>query len=121
MLLGAVTDDDLKAIVNKLVSMAKAGNLAAMKEVRDRTLGKPLAAVAIDVGVACDSCPARMSPEERQAKLDDLAEALGLDAADSGTEIRQVQRELLNEPDYLEFQRQRALETDAGPVGQSGG
>ena len=41
VLLDAVSDDDLQAIVTKLVEMAKGGDLRAMKEVLDRTLGKP--------------------------------------------------------------------------------
>ncbi len=48
-LLDAVTDDDVRAIVAKLVEMAKGGDLRAMKEVLDRTLGKSLAAVSLDV------------------------------------------------------------------------
>jgi len=41
MLYAAVTDDDMTAIVAKLVAMAKEGNLAAIREVLDRTTGKP--------------------------------------------------------------------------------
>jgi hypothetical protein len=41
-----VTDDDLCAVIDKLVEMAKEGNLAAIRELLDRTLGRPLAAVA---------------------------------------------------------------------------
>ena len=56
-----------------------------------------------------------MTPEERRAKLADLAKRLGVeDALDAGSDMRQAQQELLNEPDYLEFQRQRALDADAG-------
>ncbi|MCH8044942.1 MAG: hypothetical protein IID44_14625 [Planctomycetes bacterium] len=56
-----------------------------------------------------------MTPEERRAKLADLAKRLGVeDALDAGSEIRQAHQELLSEPDYLEFQRQRALDADAG-------
>ena len=55
-LLDAVTDDDLRAIVSKLVEMAKGGDLPAMKEVLDRTLGKPPAAVTLDVSAHDDVC-----------------------------------------------------------------
>ncbi len=76
---------------------------------------KPPAAVAIDVGVACESCPQMMTPEQRRAKLADIAERLGVkDALDASSEIRQAHQELLNEPHYLEYQRQRVLEADAG-------
>src|SRR5260370_9205177 len=37
----AVTEDDLRAIVVKLVEQAKAGNLSAIREVLTRLVGKP--------------------------------------------------------------------------------
>ena len=40
-LLDAVTAEDIRAIAAKLVEMAKDGNVAAIKELLDRTLGKP--------------------------------------------------------------------------------
>lgn len=40
-LLGAVSDDDLRAIVAKLVERAKTGDMAAIREVLDRLIGKP--------------------------------------------------------------------------------
>ena len=56
-----------------------------------------------------------MTPEQRRAKLADIAERLGVkDALDAGSEIRQAHQELFSEPDYLEYKRQRALEADAG-------
>jgi hypothetical protein len=39
-LLNAVTEDDLKTVVTKLVELAKGGNLAAMKLLLDRCCGK---------------------------------------------------------------------------------
>ncbi len=48
-LLDAVTDDDVRTIVAKLVEMAKGGDLRAMKEVLDRTLGKSPAGVSLHV------------------------------------------------------------------------
>ena len=69
----------------------------------------------IYLGVACDSCSQIVTPEQRRAKLADIAERLGVkDALDASSEIWQPHQELFNEPDYLEFQRQRALEADAG-------
>lgn len=41
LLLDAVTDDDLKAIVAAMVEKAKGGDLNAAREVLTRTLGKP--------------------------------------------------------------------------------
>lgn len=40
-LLEAVTEDDLRAVVAKLIERAKAGDIAAVKELLDRTLGRP--------------------------------------------------------------------------------
>ena len=41
-MLGAVTDEDIKAICARLVAMAREGNVAAAREVLDRCLGKGL-------------------------------------------------------------------------------
>jgi hypothetical protein len=43
-LLEAVTPADMKAIVQKLVELAKGGNIAAPKEVLERCLGRPIEA-----------------------------------------------------------------------------
>ncbi len=40
-LLASVTPDDLRAVVAKLVQRAKDGDIRAIKELLDRTLGKP--------------------------------------------------------------------------------
>lgn len=42
LLVGAVSDDDFRAVVAKLVDMAKAGDLAAIRELFDRMLGRPV-------------------------------------------------------------------------------
>ncbi len=44
-LVECVTADDLREVVRKLVAMAKGGDLAAIREVLDRTIGKPTAIV----------------------------------------------------------------------------
>ena len=84
VLLDAVTDDDLQAIVAKLVEMAKGGDLRATKEVLDRTLGKSPAAVVIEIGGPCESCPPSLTTEEVRARLAALDERLkvqlGVDA-----------------------------------------
>ena len=49
LLFSAVSDEDLKAIVAKVVEQAKAGDMAAAREVLDRCLGKSVAAVNLDV------------------------------------------------------------------------
>lgn len=48
LLLDAVSDDDLQAIAAKLVERAKAGDLAAAREVLTRTIGKPIDAIDPD-------------------------------------------------------------------------
>ena len=40
-LISAVTEDDVRGIIQALVEKAKSGDVAAAKEVLDRTLGKP--------------------------------------------------------------------------------
>ena len=46
-LLNAVTPEYVKEIIYKIVSMAKQGDIAAIKELLDRSLGKPVAAVEV--------------------------------------------------------------------------
>ncbi len=48
VLMSAVSDDDLRAIVSRLVKKAKAGDVMAAREVLDRLLGKAKVAVAIE-------------------------------------------------------------------------
>lgn len=55
VLFESVTDDDLKAVVSKLLTMAKSGDLAAIRELLDRVLGKPTAAVELELSGGCDS------------------------------------------------------------------
>ena len=43
-LLETVTEDDMKAVAAKLVEMARGGHLPAIKELHERTLGKPVEA-----------------------------------------------------------------------------
>jgi hypothetical protein len=43
-LLGTVTEEDIKAIAAKLVAMARGGNLPAIRELLERTLGRPVEA-----------------------------------------------------------------------------
>ena len=44
----AVTDDDMRAIIVKLVELAKDGDVTAAREVLDRCLGKPIEADLIE-------------------------------------------------------------------------
>lgn len=47
-LLDAITPEDITAVIQRLLTEAKAGNIAAIKEVLDRTLGKPVEVDLID-------------------------------------------------------------------------
>lgn len=42
-LLRRVSTDDIREVVDKLLELAKGGDLAAIRELLDRTLGKPVA------------------------------------------------------------------------------
>ena len=65
MLLDAVSPDDLRAIVATLVAQAKQGDLAAIRELFDRLLGKPTAAMTVDIAPANET----LSTEERREQL----------------------------------------------------
>ena len=47
-MLNAVTPDDMRAIVSRLVQLAKGGDVRAIKELLDRTLGRPVEADLIE-------------------------------------------------------------------------
>lgn len=47
-LLAAVTDDDIRAIIRKLIERAIAGDVAAGREVLDRVMGKAKVSVEVD-------------------------------------------------------------------------
>lgn len=48
-LLAAVSEKDLKAIVAKLVKLAKAGDVIAAREVLNRCVGRPVETIVADV------------------------------------------------------------------------
>ncbi len=68
VLMSAVSDDDLRAIVSTLVEKAKAGDVMAAREVLDRMLGKAKVTVAVEPE------PQR-TPEEIIAAIRELEEA----------------------------------------------
>jgi hypothetical protein len=59
-LLGAVSLDDMRAVVKKLVAQAKAGDVAASKVVLERLLGQPL---AIDIEQRLDELESRLQQQ----------------------------------------------------------
>ena len=66
-MLETITEDDLRAVVTKLVALAKAGNLGAAKLLFDRVLGKI---------VAIEEPPASWTPEQRAAKTAGIVERI---------------------------------------------
>jgi hypothetical protein len=65
-LLAAVTEDDIAAVMAKLIELAKAGDVHAAKELLDRVLGKSVAAVELTTTeVPTDE----LTHEERLARL----------------------------------------------------
>ncbi len=68
VLMSAVSDDDLRAIVSTLVEKAKAGDVMAAREVLDRLLGK--AKISIE-----SEPPDRRTPDEVMADIRALEEA----------------------------------------------
>ena len=65
VMLSAVSEDDLRAVVGKLVELAKGGDVPAIKLLLDRVLGKV---------VAIEEPP--VSSPERTAKIAELAERI---------------------------------------------
>ncbi len=88
-MLDAITEDDIGAIIAKLLEMAKGGNMAAIREVLDRSLGKPLSAVAVGLMVAREEAKSHFeaTPEERRAALMEIVRrAIERSEAESGDE-----------------------------------
>jgi hypothetical protein len=97
LLLESVTDDDLRAVVAKLIEMAKGGDLAATRELLDRLVGKPLTGVAVALQV--DSM--------------NVADEGGLSDRDSLARVTSLSEQIRNDPDYLKYLRARAVKEDA--------
>ena len=66
-MLAAVSEDDMKATIGKLVEMAKGGDVAAIKLLFDRVLGKV---------VTVEEPPVGWTPEQRAAKTAEIAERI---------------------------------------------
>ena len=63
-MLGAVTQADMRAVVVKLVELAKGGNVQAARELIDRCIGRPIEA---DLIARIDELELLMSKWERSA------------------------------------------------------
>ena len=80
MILDAVSDDDLKAVVGKLVDQAKAGDAAAIRELLTRLVGKPTETPDPDrldenentIGADTIESHRRLKREQTPDPLDDL-------------------------------------------------
>src|SRR5437016_81004 len=64
-LLGAVTEEDVRAIVARLVQMAKDGDVRAIREVLDRALGRPVEADLIERMEALEQAAAELGARAR--------------------------------------------------------
>lgn len=53
-MLGSVTEDDMRAIIEKLIEQALEGNVMAIREVLDRTIGKAKPAAEEETGGPVD-------------------------------------------------------------------
>ncbi len=79
-LLDAITEDDMKAVILKLIDLAKSGNIAATKLLLDRCLGKP----AVDQPLPPPPRPRPLGFDQRRRLL---AITARIRAARSGTDI----------------------------------
>ena len=66
-MLSTVTEDDMAAVVTKLVALARGGDVPAIKLLLDRILGKI---------VAIEEPPASWTPEQRAAKTAGIVERI---------------------------------------------
>jgi hypothetical protein len=53
-LLAAVTEDDIEAVVKKLIAMARDGSIAAIRELCDRVFGKATASIELSQAEATE-------------------------------------------------------------------
>ena len=67
VMLEAITEDDVRAVVTKLVALAKDGDLKASALLLDRVCGKV---------VAIEEPPVGWTPEQRAAKTAEIAERI---------------------------------------------
>jgi len=72
--LDAVTPDDLRAVVVALVERAKAGDVVAIREVLDRTVGKAVLPVDVAVGMELETPLFTMTDDVRETLADLLAD-----------------------------------------------
>lgn len=79
VLLDAVTEDDLRAVVAKLVGLAKCGDIAAIKLLLERTIGKPPQSIEL---VADVDLPRQETSEEIHARLDAIAARIDAELAE---------------------------------------
>ncbi len=82
-LMSAVTDEDVKAIVAKMVERAKNGDVAAAKEVLDRLVGRPASPVVIGEPEDAGAYDASHPSASIQALQDHIDRLLGVEPAAS--------------------------------------
>ncbi len=83
-LLSRITDEEMDAVFDKLIELAKDGDLAAIKLVLQYTIGKPGPAAELDCGFLADPEPAPLQraaeaprpPAEKRDLLRQIEQAL---------------------------------------------
>lgn len=79
VLLDAVTEEDMLAVVLKLLELAKGGDVAAVKLLLDRTVGKPLEVPVIVVqSQTVQTVQTEVSPEELEQMRAEVRARIGL-------------------------------------------
>ncbi len=92
VMMEAVTEDDLRKIVAALIEKAQAGDVVAARELLDRCLGKPTAAIVQD-----DESPYPSSP-----------------TAD-GPSIREIRQMLIDNPKLRKYLEHRMFDCGTSP------
>lgn len=94
VVVNAVTDEDLRAIFAKLVEQAKAGDLAAIREVFNRTIGRPFAPLDPTLVTNDDILNDEEAQSARRARVEALLDALPEDHQRSIAQILAVMAEM---------------------------
>lgn len=100
-LIEAVSVADMKAIAKKLLSLAKRGDLDAIRILFDRLLGRPVSPILLGDG----------TPQERDANGNPVRIYLPENGRDAAEVVRHFME---TDPDYLTYAAERKLSPSAG-------
>ena len=107
LMLEAVSLEDIQQVVAKLIELAKGGDLAAIRELLDRTLGKPTAALTLEMSVeeSLDS----LSNSERMDRVKEYASRLEIHI-DPYEAARASREAIMNDLEYVDYLRDKQME-----------